>query len=138
MSRRPRPRPQPPHPGLVRRPGGPFGWLEARLLHEEWLARAGPSGSAILLLLALAADRSGSSFYGRERMSVALSLPTEELDRALERLLSLRLVAFRPWRPGGREGVWQLLPAPPRGGRRAPSAPTSVGAILAQLGLSLG
>ena len=84
MSRRPRPRPQPPHPGLVRRPGGPFGWLEARLLHEEWLARAGPSGSAVLLLLALAADRSGSSFYGRERMSVALSLPTEELDRATD------------------------------------------------------
>jgi hypothetical protein len=132
--RRHQKRPKPPHPGLVRRPSGSFGWLEARLLHDDWLARCGPNASAALLLLALAADRTGSSFYGRERMAAALSLDRDALARALGRLLELRLVAFRPWSPGHRDGVWQLLP-PPATRRRTSSAPMSVGEILAQLGL---
>jgi len=36
---------------------GSFGWLEDRFLSEGWLARLGPEGSSVLLLLALAADR---------------------------------------------------------------------------------
>ena len=130
-----RQRPTPPHPGVVRRPDGPFGWLEARLLHEDWLARCGPHASAVLLLLALAADRSGASFYGRDRMAVALSLRPDELDRALRRLLELRLVAFRPWRPGHPDGVWQLV-APLARERRGTSSPVSIGDVLARLGLS--
>lgn len=130
-----RQRPTPPHPGVVRRPDGAFGWLEARLLHDEWLARCGSDACSVLLLLALAADRSGASFYGRERMAVALSLRPDELDRALRRLLELRLVAFRPWRPGHPDGVWQLV-APPAGERRGASSPVSVGEVLARLGLS--
>jgi hypothetical protein len=32
-----RERPEPPRPGLIRRPPRSFGWLDARLLHDEWL-----------------------------------------------------------------------------------------------------
>lgn len=102
--------PTPPHPDLARRPRGPFGWLEAHLLHDRWLAQLGPEASAVLLLLALAADRRGASFYGRGRMGDALGMDVSRVDRALDRLVELRLVAYRPWRPGGRDGVWQLLP----------------------------
>lgn len=130
-----RPPPEPPRPELLRRPSGPFGWLDARLLHDDWLSRTGPDGAAVLVLLALAADRRGSSWYGRERMSRALGLTREALDRALGRLLTLGLVAHRPWRAGCPEGVWQLLPmstpSVARGGE-----PESVTAILARLGIT--
>jgi hypothetical protein len=64
----------------------------------------------VLLLLALAADRRGASFYSRGRMADALGMDVGRVGRALDRLLDLDLVALRPWRSGGRDGVWQLLP----------------------------
>ena len=106
--------PRPPHPEQIRRPTGSFGWLDARLLHDGWLDRLGPERIAVLTLLALAADRSGSSFYRRDSMSLALSMPRADLDEALRRLLELDLVAHRPWSAGNDDGVWQLLPLPPR------------------------
>jgi hypothetical protein len=64
----------------------------------------------VLLLLALAADRRGASFFSRVRMADALGIDVDRVDRALDRLLGLELVARRPWRPGCRDGVWQILP----------------------------
>lgn len=113
MKPRPPPLPVPPHPDLWRRPDGPFGWLDARLLRDGWLARLGPEAVATLSFLALAADRRGASFHGRDRMALALALDRNALDRALDRLLRFRLVAFRPWRPGADNGIWQILPVPP-------------------------
>lgn len=91
----------------------------------------------MLLLLALAADERGASFYGRSRMAERLGLSRREVDVGLERLREAGLVAWRPWRAGSRDGVWQLVELPPprqndqgeRGGEAL-----SVGAILAQLG----
>lgn len=131
MSRRPPPAPR---PALERRPQAAFGWLDAALLHDGWLAELGPHASATLVLLALAADRRGVSFYGRDRMACALGMTRHEIDQALQRLLDEDLVAHRPWRPGTRDGVWQLLPlperqAPPRARRTA-----TAGDVLRNLG----
>ena len=109
-----RDRPAPPHPELIRRPPRSFGWLDARLLSEQWLGLLGPERVAALTLLALAADRTGSSFYRRETMALALSMRRCDLDEALERLLDLELVAHRPWLSGNIDGVWQILPMPVR------------------------
>jgi len=49
-----RPPPVPPRPELERRPKGPFGWSEAELLHDGWLAEIGPHAAATMVLLALA------------------------------------------------------------------------------------
>ncbi len=102
----------PPRPDLIRRPDGRFGWLEDRLLRDGWLQRLGPEAVGVLVLLALAADRNGCSFYGRQRMAEALGLRRHNVDAALARLLQLRLVAHRPWHTGDADGVWQLLPLP--------------------------
>lgn len=126
-------RPEPPHPNLNRSPTGcAFGWLDARLLHDEWLARLGPDATATLTFLALAADRRGTSFYGRERMGRTLGLSRERMDRALARLLELRLVAQRPWRTGHPDGVWQLLPLPETP-RPLADGPSSVADLVARL-----
>jgi len=109
-----RDRPAPPHPELIRRPSRGFGWLDARLLREEWLGLLGPERIAALTLLALAADRTGSSFYRRETMARALSMQRRDLDEALDRLLDLELVAHRPWEKDHIDGVWQILPVPAR------------------------
>jgi len=140
----PRPRPRPPRPELVRRPSGSFGWLDARLLHEGRLRELGPDAVATLVLLALAADRQGASFFSRRRMANDLRLTRAALDAALSRLVDLGLVAHRPWRPGQADGVWQLLPLPdadpaPTAQARAPRGkgePMSIAAVLAQLGFS--
>lgn len=112
MSHWQRGRPDPLFPDLVRRPREAFGWLEARFLHDRILADLGPEATAVLLLLALAADPKGASYYSRARIASFLNLPPEDVRRALDRLLEWHLVAFRPWSPGHKDGVWQLLPLP--------------------------
>lgn len=109
-----RPPPEPPRPDLHRQPTGAFGWLPAELLHYGWLAEIGPPAVAVLVLMALAADRRGVSFFGRQRMALALGMSRHEVDGALQRLLDAGLVDHRPWRAGARDGVWQLLPPPLR------------------------
>jgi hypothetical protein len=134
-----RPPPTPPHPELLRTPQGRFGWLEDRLLHEGWLAELGADAVSVLVLLALAADRGGASFFSRARMQSALRLDDVRLERALARLLELHLVAHRPWRPGLRDGVWQLLPLPrPQHevSQRTDHGPLSIAQILGMLGLA--
>ena len=113
---------------------GAFGWLPACLLHDRWLSRLGPDGTSVLVLLALAADSRGASFYGRDRMASFLGLDRQRVDRALARLLEFGLVAHRPWRQGLQDGVWQLLPLAPAAPRAAAEA-ASIADVLAQLGL---
>ena len=45
-------------------------------------------------------------------MAERLGLSGGQIDDGLRRLLALELVAFRPWRDGAADGVWQLLPVP--------------------------
>lgn len=133
-----RPPPVPPRPDLERRPTGAFGWLDARLLHDGWLTEVGPHAAATLVLLALAADRRGVSFFSRERMALALGLTRHEVDVALQRLLDAGLVDHRPWRVGGRDGVWQLLPTPSRHQQARTVGVLSAADVLRSLGFAAG
>ena len=124
----------PPRPDLIRRPAGRFGWLEDRLLHEDWLARLGPEGTSVMVLLALAADRHGASFYSRERMAGKLGISRQDVDQALNRMLELRLVAHRPWRQGNPDGIWQLLPLPQSTRQTRGGQAVSIGDLCRSLG----
>ena len=126
--------PIPPHPDIVRRPDGRFGWLEDRLLHDGWLRDVGPDAVAVLVLLALAADRHGASFFSRDRMAKDLGIDRARVDDALGRLLGEQLVALRPWRHGGHDGVWQLLPVPVLAQSSRTGNSLSAAQILRQLG----
>jgi hypothetical protein len=57
-----------------------------------------------------------------------------EVDVALQRLLDLELVAMRPWRVGGADGVWQLMTVPRRQDRVRVGHALSVGELLRGLG----
>jgi hypothetical protein len=135
-------RPRPPRPDLLRRPSEAFGWLDAHLLHDGWLARLGPEATAVLVLLALAADRHGASFYARHTMARSLGTTLAAIDAALQRLRHLGLLDHRPWTRGCSDGVWQLLPAPrreqgpPRATTTPIEGPVPITAILAQLGFA--
>ena len=131
-----RPPPRPPRPELERRPHGAFGWLDAKLLHGGWLAELGPHAAAALVLLALAADRHGASFYSRDRMATALAMTRHEIDQALQMLLDAQLVAHRPWRAGVRDGVWQLLPLPERQAPRRAQRTATASDVLRSLGFA--
>jgi len=130
----------PPRPDFIRTPPQGFGWLDDRLLKEGWLQRLGPEPTAVLVLLALAADRHGASFYGRERMAARLGIDRDTIDRALERLLELGLIEHRPWRAGHPDGIWQIMPVPQadmpqRSKDQSTSAAISIGETLKQLAM---
>jgi hypothetical protein len=131
-------RPQPPHPNLTRRPTAGFGWLDQSLLLDGWLQRLAPDGIAVLVLLALAADQRGASFFGRARLASTLGMSMQQVDDALKKLVDLELLAFRPWKPGCRDGIWQLLALPPTRCKHSPrtGAHATIAQILASLGFS--
>ena len=125
----------PPRPERLRQVPRAYGWLDARLLREDWLSRLGAEGAAALVFLALAANRDGVSYYGRERMARHLALERATLDRLLRRLLDLDLVAYRPWSATNPDGVWQVLAMPEPGGAaaRRPSSGADLAGVLKRI-----
>lgn len=136
-----RPPPAAPCPDRIRKPTSGFGWIDARLLHERWLAEMGADATAALVLLAIAADARGVSYFSRGGMAASLGCDVARIDRALARLRELKLIAHRPWRPGERDGVWQVLSLPERAARSGPTplrqvgTTASAGDVLRSLGL---
>ena len=63
-------------------------------------------------VLCLVGDRSGVSFYLRDRIARALGLDDREVIDALTRLRELDLVAFCAFRHGAIDGFHQVLSLP--------------------------
>jgi len=129
MKRR-RPPPTVPHPDLVRKPRGAYGWLDVRLLTEHHLRDLGPEATAVLVFLALVADRRGASWWSRAKIAGSLGMSLGEVERALQRLQSHALLAHRPWKPRDLDGVWQLLPLPDPEAKPAKGGLQTIGAVL--------
>ena len=92
-----------------------FGWIDARLQRDGWFGVMSTKEIAAYAFLCLVANRSGLSWYRRERIAQQLGLPRDEVDQALQRLLDLDLVAFRPFYARSRDGFYQVLSLPQGG-----------------------
>ena len=106
-----------PQPERVRALGDTagFGWLDARLVRDGWLAVMSPKDLAVYAFLCLVADRQGVSWYRRDRIREALSLDERAVWEALDRLERLGLVAYQPFHRHSSEGFRQVLDLPAAG-----------------------
>jgi len=94
---------------------GAFGWLDARLGHDGWFGAMTPQALAVYAFLCVVADRSGVSFYRRERIARELGLDDAETSASLARLRELDLVAYTPFRPRAADGFHQVMSLPEDG-----------------------
>ena len=94
-------------PDRLRRIERPFAWLPCRLLTEGWLGSLSIPANLLHLLLSLASDRQGLSYFGDPRICAELSLSPDELHSARQELINRDMLAF-----DGR--IYQLLPLPRR------------------------
>jgi hypothetical protein len=74
--------------------GQSFAFLPHRFLREGFLASLAPDELRLYLLLVLAADRNGLSFYHYDSLCSLLELPLETYIRARNALIDKDLIAF--------------------------------------------
>lgn len=99
-----------PAPDRIRRITGSFGWIDHRLRRDRHLERMTHEEIALYVFLVLAADRNGVSYYGKEKICHQLALSSERFTEARIRLLGHELIGFAPFRDGGVNGYYQVLP----------------------------
>lgn len=92
-------------PDRVRTVERPFGWVPCRMLTNGTIASMSPDERQLYLLLALAADRQGVSFYGDKRITRIWGCTSQELELARHALMARELVAYDG-------ATYQLLPLP--------------------------
>lgn len=102
----------------VRRIGGQgFCFIPHRFLRDGFFAALNPDELLLYLLLVLAGDRNGLSFYGQDKLSSLLQLPMHRYIAARNGLLGRDLLAF--------DGVrFQVLSLPAQPVHRASKALT--------------
>ena len=82
-------------PQRVRSIGGQsFAFLPHRFLREGFFASLAPDELRLYVLLVLAADRSGLSFYHYDSLCSLLEIPLEYYLRARNALIDKDLIAF--------------------------------------------
>jgi hypothetical protein len=99
-----------PQPSRVRKIERSFAWIDHRLLRAGYLAVMSHHEQSFYLFLALAADRNGVSFYGKEKICDCLGLDDGQFLVARDRLTDLGLVAFQPYTVLSHNGFYQVLP----------------------------
>lgn len=81
-------------PDRIRTVEHPFGWVPCRMLTNGTIASMSPDERQLYLLLALAADRRGVSFYGDKRIGRILGCTPYELELARHALMERELLAY--------------------------------------------
>lgn len=72
-----------------------FSWIDQRLLNDGFCRRCRPGELALYLLLVIAADASGLSYYSDSSLARLLSLPPENIPSLRDGLIRADLVAYR-------------------------------------------
>lgn len=81
-------------PERVRKIASSFAFMEHRFLRDGFFASLGHHEALLYAFLVLAADRYGISFYGYDRICLALKLTLEEYIEARNLLINKDLIAF--------------------------------------------
>ena len=72
----------------------PFAWLPCRFLRDGYLAQLSQPAKLLYLLLSLAANSRGLSFFGDRRIGEELALTSSEIAQAREELIASQFLAF--------------------------------------------
>lgn len=92
-------------PTRVRKPCGPYGWVDLRIATEGHLERLGSHAALVYLFLCTVGNRTGVSFWSHDRMARAVGLPRNAVQSLLEQLVTANLIVC-----SGR--FTQVLPLP--------------------------
>jgi hypothetical protein len=105
------------YPQRLRHVPRQFSWIDHRLLRDGHIARCGgPRALALYLLLVVASDAQGLSYYSDKTAARLLSLAEGELREARRALLDAGLIAYEA-------PLYQVLSLEPPMGRAEPPAP---------------
>ena len=89
-----------------------FGWLDARLHKQHWLAMMTPDEIAAYTFLCLVANPQGVSWYRKDRIRDAMCIDEHNLRQALYKLYDIDLVAYKPFSRHASDGFHQVLALP--------------------------
>jgi hypothetical protein len=113
--------PSPLRPDRLFRLEKPFVAIPCRLLQGGFLSRLSAEGTQLYLMLCLAADRRGLSFWGLDRIADELQMSPDALVHAFDGLQAVDLLATN-----GRCHQVLSLPPPPPSPPPSPQAVTTV------------
>lgn len=117
-------------PERLRRIPRQFSWVDQRLLLEGRLRGQAAQAWALYLLLVLAGDARGLSYYSDPRAAELLGISAPELEQARRELIAAGLIAYRT--PFYQVlGLDEPAAAEPRGGQTR-NAGEILGALLAR------
>lgn len=94
-------------PERVRKIEGSFAFVEHRFLRDGFWVSLSHDELLLYLLLIMAADRAGLSYYGYDKLCTLLCIPVDEYIVARNSLIDKDLIAF-----DGR--LFQVLSLPPK------------------------
>ena len=80
----------------LRRVRRPFGWVDARLIREDWLRDCSPTAWALYLFWVTVADAQGLSYYADQSVAQRLRIPAEAVSTGRAELLRAGLLAYEP------------------------------------------
>jgi hypothetical protein len=80
----------------LRRVRRPFGWVDARLIREDWLRDCSPTAWALYLFWGTVADAQGLSYYADQSVAQRLRIPGEAVNTGRAELLRAGLLAYEP------------------------------------------
>lgn len=94
-------------PERVRKIGGSFAFVEHRFLREGFWVSLTRDELLVYLLLVMAADRFGLSYYGYDRLCNLLAMGADDFIAARNGLIDKDLIAFE-------SPLFQVLSLPPQ------------------------
>lgn len=80
----------------VRRVSRPFGWVDARLIREDWLGNCSPTAWALYLFWVTVADAQGLSYYADESVARRLRITSDAVSTGRAELVRAGLLAHEP------------------------------------------